>query len=207
MKYPKTPHLPFSPGVTRDDKIIKDMSVLKASNVVITEKLDGENTCMEHDKMHARSEGSSNHDSRDMVKGIHAAIRHMIPERFAIFGENLYAKHSIEYPKLTAVFYVFAVFDKQTQQFLSWAETLHACTQLNLAPVPVIATGKYVEIQLPKESSFGSEIEGYVIRSAEAIPLDSFDKMVAKYVRADHVQTDEHWKRNWIPNPPWRRIK
>lgn len=205
MKYPKTMHLPYSPGITNDDKVIKDMSCIENEVVVITEKLDGENTCMEHDTIHARSEGSSNHPSRDMVKGIHAAIRHAIPESYAIFGENMYAKHSIEYPKLTSCFYAFNIFDKVTQCFLSWESFQRTCLALQLPMVPIIAIGPYAEIDLPKKSFFGSECEGYVVRTLDAVHISEFDKHFAKYVRASHVQTDEHWKRNWVPNPPFRK--
>lgn len=46
VKYPKTPHLPFSPGVAEDDIILPcDGSKLPilSEDVVVTEKLDGGN--------------------------------------------------------------------------------------------------------------------------------------------------------------------
>jgi hypothetical protein len=205
LKYPKTMHLPYSPGLTKDDKVIKDMSYLEKADVVITEKLDGENTCMEHGKIHARSEGSSNHPSRDFVKGIHASIRHLIPENCVIFGENMFAKHSIEYPDLQSAFYVFNVFDKEIQCFLDWNAVQTIALALNLMVVPTIYVGPYKEIPLPKTSLLGPECEGYVVRTLGKIAIENFDKLIAKYVRANHVQTDEHWKRNWVPNPPWRK--
>ena len=55
IKYPRTPHLPTSPGLTNDDRIIKDLSLLERSQVVITEKMDGENTTISRDYIHARS--------------------------------------------------------------------------------------------------------------------------------------------------------
>ena len=43
VKFPRTSHLPWSDGCTSDDKIIPNLDDLLNQNVVITEKLDGEN--------------------------------------------------------------------------------------------------------------------------------------------------------------------
>jgi hypothetical protein len=45
-KYPSTPHLPFSPGMQRDDTRISSLNSLEGREVIITEKMDGEN-CLE----------------------------------------------------------------------------------------------------------------------------------------------------------------
>ena len=56
IKYPRTPHFPWSPGATDDDKILQDLSVFDKQPVVITEKMDGENTTIYADGyIHARS--------------------------------------------------------------------------------------------------------------------------------------------------------
>ncbi len=39
-KYPRTPHLPWSPGGTRDDRRLASVSRLLDQELVITEKLD-----------------------------------------------------------------------------------------------------------------------------------------------------------------------
>lgn len=49
-KYPRTRHLPSSPGATSDDKFISDFSGFKGKKVVITEKMDGEN-CLDEDTL------------------------------------------------------------------------------------------------------------------------------------------------------------
>jgi len=40
---------------------------------------------------------------------------------------------------------------------------------------------------------YEKEHEGYVIRTADSFPYDEFGTHIAKYVRKNHVQTDEHW--------------
>lgn len=42
VKYPRTYHLPFSPGMNDDDRALKDCSQFEGKQVVVTEKLDGE---------------------------------------------------------------------------------------------------------------------------------------------------------------------
>jgi hypothetical protein len=42
--------------------------------------------------------------------------------------------------------------------------------------------------------------EGYVVRLASSFKFDDFNKSVAKFVRKNHVQTNEHWTKNWIKN-------
>lgn len=49
--------------------------------------------------------------------------------------------------------------------------------------------------------------EGYVVRLADAFPYDRHAEATAKYVRKDHVQTDEFWMSqpvvpNWIGGSP-----
>ncbi|MGC5412734.1 RNA ligase family protein, partial [Streptomyces sp. DT225] len=53
--YPRTPHLPWSPGATSDDVRMTDLAALAGTEVVVTEKLDGENTTLYADGLHARS--------------------------------------------------------------------------------------------------------------------------------------------------------
>ena len=64
-------------------------------------------------------------------------------------------------------------------------------------------------------SAFGSidvhtqtpcRMEGIVSRNIADYPVSDFKKNVFKYVRKDHVKTDEHWIRNWKRAPlKWER--
>lgn len=48
-KYPRTPHLPWSPGATKDDVRCINTEIFTGKRVVITEKMDGENTTLYSD--------------------------------------------------------------------------------------------------------------------------------------------------------------
>lgn len=43
-------------------------------------------------------------------------------------------------------------------------------------------------------------MEGYVVRPAGAFDRNDFSRLVGKFVRANHVQSETHWKKNWVPN-------
>lgn len=66
-KYPRTYHVPWSPGTTSDDRLLKSVDQFVGKCVVVTEKMDGENTTMSKDYVHARSLDSMYHPSRDHV--------------------------------------------------------------------------------------------------------------------------------------------
>ena len=202
FKYPRTMHLPWSPGSTNDDKILRDTAVFTGKNIVITEKMDGENTNLYSDKIHARSIDSNDHPSRSWVKSLWGSIKHEIPTGWRICGENLYAKHSISYNSLPTYFMVFSVWN-DANECLSWKDTVDICNMLNLQTVPVIAELTFDEMflrTLPNTLNKESQ-EGFVIRNSEAFHFDDFSKNVAKWVRKEHVQTDEHWMyQKVVPN-------
>jgi len=110
-KYPRTPHLPWSKKVTNDDIHQQNCQQFINQEVVVTEKMDGENTSMYRNDIHARSLDGRHHVSRDWVKSWHATIANDIPEQWRLCGENLYAQHSIIYDHLESYFYLFSVWD------------------------------------------------------------------------------------------------
>ena len=55
VKYPRTWHLPWSPGATADDRVLDSVSHFYGREIVVTTKMDGECTTMYSDFLHARS--------------------------------------------------------------------------------------------------------------------------------------------------------
>lgn len=192
-KYPRTPHLPWSLGKTTDDKTLLNCDHFQNSEIVVTIKMDGENTSMYRDFIHARSLSYSRHESRSWVKQFWETIRDDIPPNFRICGENMYAKHSIFYSNLKSYFYAFSVWN--LDYCLDWNETLEWLELLNITPVNVIYRGVYDEnylIHLSHSMNL-DENEGYVIRKINGFNYCDFGMNVAKFVRKNHVQTDDHW--------------
>lgn len=199
VKYPRTYHLPYSPGLSKSDRQLTDISVIEnADEIIITEKYDGENTTLYNDYIHARSLEYCNHTSRNWIKNLHARIAHEIPETFRICGENLYAKHSIGYDSLESFFLVFSIWDGST--CLDWNSTVEYSKMLGLCTVNVIFRGKYNKSSINNiiAKMNTNLVEGFVVRNAGEFELKDFRYNVAKYVRANHVTTDGHWRNRSI---------
>lgn len=223
-KYGRTYHFPFSPGTTSDDRISHTYweDIKKLRRVVIGEKLDGENSCINYIDVFARSHAApTTHPWSEHLKVKRSLILKDIEENdLEIFGENMYACHSIEYTNLEHHFFVFGI--RQGDVWLSWDKVEEWCFLLDLQTVPVLAIvnmadyetendfREYILSIVSKPSTFGSidfyskepcKMEGVVVSnydgytSSENGKINSTD--VFKWVRKDHVKSDEHWSKNW----------
>lgn len=206
IKYPRTYHLPWSPGATSDDKTLPEASLEHFSSleVVVTEKMDGENTTLYNDHVHARSINSGHHPSRAWVKALHAQICYQIPDGMRICGENLYAQHSIAYDDLASYFMVFNIWTMPGNVTLSWDDTVDWCQKLGLEHVPVLYRGAFNRELIHEaweKQNAKRKSEGYVVRFEGNISYLGWSFCAAKWVRENHVQTDEHWmSKTVVPN-------
>ncbi|MFE0577087.1 RNA ligase family protein [Streptomyces sp. NPDC058874] len=189
--YPRTPHLPWSPGAAADDVRAVGSAGLTGREVVVTEKLDGENTTLYADGLHARSLDSGHHPSRAWVKGLQGRIGPGIPAGWRVCGENLYARHSIPYEDLDSWFYGFSVWDGE--RCLDWDRTVRFLHGLGVPSPRVLWRGTFDERALRRLRLDTARQEGYVVRTAAGFDRADFGRCVAKWVRAGHVQTDTHW--------------
>lgn len=199
-KYPRTRHLPWSPGATKDDLKSEGINAFVGRRVVVTEKMDGENTSLYRDRTHARSIDSRHHPSRNWVKAMHGRVAPEIPEGWRLCGENLYARHSIAYDSLPSYFMLFSVWNAENR-CLGWDATVEWADLLGLQTVPVLYDGMFDADWLRDLDLDLSRSEGYVVRLADGFHYDAFGTSVAKWVRENHVQTDQHWmSKAVVPN-------
>lgn len=202
-KYPRTYHIPQSPGATSDDKILSSLDHFKDKKVVITEKRDGECTTIYSDGyLHARSIDSNNHESRNWIKScVVPIIQNQVHESLRFCGENLYAQHSIPYYDLTSYFEVFSSWSNDV--CCHWEDTVAECNRLGLTTVPVLYQGVFdnnIIKTIISNMDFEKQ-EGFVIRIVDSFHISQFQYNVAKYVRKNHVITNEHWMHSQIiPN-------
>lgn len=209
IKYPKTLHLPWSPNLQNDDRVITSLDSFIDKDIIITLKMDGENTTLYNDHCHARSLDSVNHISRDWIKQFHGTIKHEIPIGYRICGENLYAKHSIKYENLKSYFYGFSIWN-ENNICLSWKDTLEWFSLLNIEHPDIIFEGKFDEQEIIIGDFFkpySKTDEGYVIRIKDKFHYDDFQKNVVKWVRKNHVQTTEHWLKQQLEPNNLRSVK
>lgn len=199
--------MPWSPGGTNDDKRAASCEKLIGCPIVITEKMDGSNTSLEADGCFARTHaGAPTHKSFDGLKALHAAIKHKIPGNYQLFGEWCFAKHSIEYSELPGYFLLFNVREMNTEvpnMWLSWESVELWAEEVGVPTVPVLFKGivhsekelkELVESLMIQPSVCGGIREGVVARMADEFFDVDFSSYVMKCVRANHVQTDDHWK-------------
>lgn len=203
IKFPRTMHLPWSPGMTTDDKRIKNLDAFEGKRVIATLKKDGENTTLYSDYMHARSIDGRDHPSRSWAKQFHASIADQIPRDWRVCCENMYAKHSIAYDNLPSYLYGLSIWDANNLR-MGWEDSVIWFQMLGIPQPEVIYDGIWDEAKieaLAKTLDFDKE-EGYVVTVADPITYDQYQTHVAKYVRAKHVATDAvHWQTaKVIPN-------
>lgn len=221
-KYPSTPHLTWSPEKHRDDSYHPDVRSFEGEKVVITEKMDGENLNIYPDgSWHARSIETPYHPTREWAGRVAGELGYKLPDDWKICAENLYGTHSIKYTDLRSYVQVYGIVNSDNR-FLSWDDTMMWCELLDLDHTPVLYKGTidfykgspvlHTEItedgerevidlaELTEEEineRAGRTSEGYVMRIRDSFPVEQFEFNVGKWVRENHVQTDEHWLRAW----------
>lgn len=214
-KYPSTPYLPFSPQwqppetSKNDETYLENVDCFLDAPLVITIKMDGSNIQMTNKHIAARNGTVANHKSFDYLKALHAQqYCYLIPDNIEVFGEWLYAKHSIHYTEklsLSNYLQVFGVYNMKQRMWGSWNDVKNISDILKVPTVPVIKTAKYEkDWQLVRDvSNVAQDIikqghEGVVIRIDYPFHYGQFSDHVAKFVRPDHVQTDKHWSEQQI---------
>ena len=185
-KYPRTYHLYWSKGVGSDDKIKKDLSNFEGKVVVVTEKLDGENTTMypryDLTGMHARSFDGAFDWTREWVRSVQIAIVELI-KGYRVCGENMTAIHSITYDDLVSFFYIFSIWDEETNMCLSWEDTVAFAEKLDIPTPKVLYHGVWDE-ELFKQMFEDMDTERFTIQCV----LNHTDKSVTGvYDRSRHI--------------------
>lgn len=98
IKYLRTYHLPYSQSKTDDDKTLPNDDQFMGMEVVVTIKIDGENTTVYPDGyIHARSLDGTGYEWQNWLKQYILNFCYKLEEDERVIGENLYAKHSIGY--------------------------------------------------------------------------------------------------------------
>lgn len=196
IKYPKTHYLPYSPGKASGDHFMPTTHELEqARQVVVTEKMDGENTTIYRDGWHVRSINSIPCQYHSFLQScILPPFQYKIPEDWRVCGEYLYVEHTIHYSQLQSYFEVFSIWNKDV--CLSWEMTKALAKQWGLVTVPELYIGKYNEKQI---AQIGADVvdaggEGIVVRVANEFPFWNFAQCIGKYVRQNHVPTKVHWR-------------
>lgn len=228
VKYPRTPHLFGSRG-TDDDKHLsprESTDFISDPSLVVEEKLDGTNVgihfttagrlvlqCRGHEIT------SGMHAQYDLFKqwttGKRPVLEQMLEDRFILFGEWLYARHSVHYRGLPHYFFEFDIYDKHEGVFLDLETRLLKLEGTGVLTVPVVHRGAASVDELlaligPSrfDSAFENPLTGRTDNIMEGVYLRTEDAGKvsgrAKLVRpefVERVKQSEHWQHTaMVPN-------
>ena len=228
IKYPRTPHLFGSKG-TDDDKHLGESEsnrFIADDSLIVEEKIDGTNVGIHFQnngemilqcRGHLITEGM--HPQYDLFKQWVSVKRHelerRLENRFILFGEWVYARHSIHYRQLRHYFFEFDIYDKSLRVFLDLKQRLTLLADSGIETVPIIHKGSLERSELEGligPSRFGSRfdnpltsrvdnlMEGLYLRTE----ADGAVTGRAKFVRPEFVEKikqSTHWQHQMmVPN-------
>lgn len=154
-KYPRTPHLTGS-HLQAGDHDLKQIPLedLKGLPLIVEEKVDGANSGISF-----TSEGELLLQSRGhyllggprerhfalfktWASAHQYALWPVLKDRYLVYGEWMYARHTCFYDTLEHYFLEFDVFDRKEQRFLSTARRRELLAGLPIRSVPVLHDGE-----------------------------------------------------------------
>lgn len=139
-KYCRSLHAHISLGTTSDDRFMPNgyvKSFADKEELILTEKLDGQNNCFSKRGVFARSHTApTQHPWDKPIRERWELIKNDLND-LEIFGENMYGIHSIAYKNLESYFYVFAI--REGNRWLSWEEVKFYSNMLDFPVVPEIS--------------------------------------------------------------------
>jgi RNA ligase len=155
QKYPRTPHIEGSrqqPGDEDLDSI--PFSAIANEYVVVEEKVDGANAAISFDSQGQLLLQSRGHYLTGGVRERHFnlfkqwANSHYAPlwdalgDRYILYGEWMYAKHTVFYDRLPHYFLEYDLLDRSSGQFFSTVVRRELLKGIAVASVPVLLEGK-----------------------------------------------------------------
>jgi hypothetical protein len=153
-KYPRTPHLTGSrlqPG--DEDLRVVSLGHLRGLSIVVEEKLDGANSAVsfgEDGRLLLQSrghflDGGPRERHFGLLKAWASSVQRKLWEalgsRYVMYGEWLYAKHTIFYDALPHYFFEFDVLDKSSGEFLTTAARGELLKDVPVLSAPVLYAG------------------------------------------------------------------
>lgn len=242
-KYPRTRHILDSRLQPGDEDIdAAAFAEIAGRHLVVEEKVDGANSAISFSAdgrllLQSRGHyltGGGRERHFDLFKqwanGIADAIRPALQDRFIVYGEWLYAKHTIFYDALPHYFLEFDVLDRRDETFLSTPARRRLLGGLPFRSVPVLHEGSIADgaalkallarsafksadwrarlreaTRAPEHSSLLVErqTDGSDLMEGLYIKVEENDRVAARYkfVRADFLTTVLESDSHWQSRP------
>jgi len=192
IAYPRTRHIKGS-NFQVGDHDMKSISIseLYGKNLVVEEKIDGANAgiSFENGKLMLQSRGHylvggprEKHFNllKQWATTVSDSLYLILGNRYIMFGEWMYAKHTVYYDNLPHYFMEFDLYDKNIKQFLSTDNRREYYTSIApgiIESVKVVSSGEFERItdfsDLIVESNFITENRDIeLVASAAAVGVD-----------------------------------
>lgn len=243
IKYPRTPHVEGS-RLQQGDQDLRQRPFcdIAGKHVVLEEKIDGANSavsftddgqlCLQN-RGHFLT-GGYRERHYNLMKQWGAVLKDrlyaVLGHQYIMYGEWMYAKHTIYYDLLPHYFMEFDVLDRKTGKFLDTPSRRQLLKNLPICSVPVLASGHFSSIdEILKYLGNSNYISAHHIEhlrtDAVALGLDA-DRVCRetdcsqtmegiyikveeggevvdrmKYVRASFLQTVEDSQSHWLDRP------
>ncbi len=156
IKYPRTPHIQGSRLQAGDEDLRqRSFSDIAGRNVVLEEKIDGANSAVsftDDGELRLQSRGhfltggyrERHYDLMKQWGAVHKdRLYDVLGHRYVMYGEWMYAKHSIYYDLLPHYFMEFDVLDRETGKFLDTPSRHQLLKDVPICHVPVLAEGVF----------------------------------------------------------------
>jgi hypothetical protein len=154
VKYPRTPHLEGSRLQPGDEDLAQvPFAHVRGRHLVVEEKLDGSNAGISFTTSGALRLQSRGHYLtggprekqfailKSWATALAPRLRPVLGDRYVLYGEWLYAKHTVSYDALPHFFCEFDILDRSSQRFLSTPRRAELLADLPIASVPVLHRG------------------------------------------------------------------
>jgi hypothetical protein len=189
IKYPRTCHIEGSRLQYGDELDVVPFKQIEGKTVVIEEKLDGANTGISFDNgMHLQSRGhylsgGPREKQFNLFKAWATArselLKRLLGEQYIMYGEWMYAKHTVFYDKLPHYFIEFDILDKQSGKFLSTNRRHKMLKGWPIISVPVLSQAEFGSLdditRLARQSLFKSN--QWLQSLEKACPASSFEQV------------------------------
>ena len=203
--------------MARDDLLLdgKDAKPFYSERVTVEEKIDGSNLglSLDPDTMrvlaqnrshYVTSQSHSQFKTLDIWINEHPELYDILDPHYILFGEWVYAKHSLHYDRLPGYFIAFDIYDKKNEKYLSVKERNNRLQGTSIPIIKPLVTDQIIRTRdeyqklLDTTSHYMKDskttLEGIYIRVDD--DNTGFLKHRCKVVRPDFIQTVDtsgHW--------------
>ena len=243
LKYPRTPHLEGSRLQPGDEDLSQiRFDEIRGKHLVVEEKCDGANTGIsfgDGGELLLQSRGhyltggyrERHYNLLKQWANVHReAFYRVLGERYIMYGEWMYAKHTVYYDALPHYFLEFDIYDREREIFLDTPSRKKMTEEMPVVSVPVLAEGEFMEKESllrllgpsayireghlerlrKKAEELGLDGERQCRRTDPSVMMEGLymkeekEGQVAarmKYVRASFLQCVDFSEKHWLDQP------